>query len=114
MVHKFTPEQANRILPEVRKIVSRVVQLKSDIDMAAGKHRNGLVDELGVLISRLEGLVVELKDTETGLADFPAERFGEPVYLCWKLGESEVMYWHDIAGGFRGRKTLKPEALKQI
>lgn len=114
MAHFFTPEEANRILPEVGKLVSRIVHLKSEIEKATSKHRNELVDELGVLISRLEELGVELKDTETGLADFPAQRFGEPVYLCWRLGEPEVMYWHDLTGGFRGRKVLKPEPLKQV
>jgi hypothetical protein len=114
LVHYFTPEEANRILPEVKKLVSRIVKLKSEIDHETGRQRNQSVDELGVLISRLEELGVELKDTQSGLADFPAKRFGEPVYLCWKLGEPEVMYWHEIAGGFMGRKALKPEPLKQI
>lgn len=114
MVHYFTPEEANRVLPEVRKLVSRIVKLKTEIDQATGKQRNSLVDELGVLISRLEELGVELKDTQSGLADFPAKKFGEPVYLCWKLGEPEVMYWHEITGGFTARKTLKPEPLKQV
>jgi hypothetical protein len=114
LVHYFTPEEANRILPEVKKLVSHVVKLKADIDHTTGRQRNQLVDELGVLISRLEDLGVELKDTQSGLADFPAKRFGEPVYLCWKLGEPEVMFWHEITGGFMGRKTLKPEPMKQV
>jgi hypothetical protein len=44
-----------------------------------------------------------------GLLDFPAMRFSEPVYLCWKIGEDEIIYWHGLSEGFRGRKLLQPE-----
>ncbi len=109
MTMVFTPEQANRILPKVRATVLRIRELREKIGASRGQERNELMDEFGVLISRLEEMGVELKDINSGLVDFPAQRFGEPVYLCWKLGEREVMYWHGLSEGYRGRKLLKPE-----
>ena len=90
----------------------RIVELKKLIDATSGRARNEVVDELGVQISKLEDMGVELKDMETGLVDFPAERFGETVNLCWKLGEEQVLYWHRSTEGFRGRKLLNPESLE--
>jgi hypothetical protein len=39
--------------------------------------------------------------------DFPAERDGRPVYLCWRLGEPSVQFWHEIDAGFVGRRPLE-------
>ena len=114
MTHFFTPEEANKKLLVVRPLVSRIVELKKEIDSATeGKRKNELMDELGMNISRLEEIGIELKDMESGLIDFPAMRYNEPVYLCWRLGEKEVLYWHGMVEGFKGRKLLKPE-LTQI
>ncbi len=108
----FTPEQANKMLPEIRLIVKRIVELNKEIPSLAGTKRNGAVDELSLQITKLAEMGIELKDVEVGLIDFPAKRFDEKVYLCWKLGEPEVLYWHDLQSGFRGRRLLKPEPLK--
>lgn len=54
----------------------------------------------------LEEMGVEVKDIERGLLDFPWERDGEIVELCWLDGEPEVAYWHRIGEGFAGRKPL--------
>jgi hypothetical protein len=52
-----------------------------------------------------EGIVV--KSLQDGLIDFPSIRpNGEEVYLCWRLGENDIAYWHTIDGGFSGRKPL--------
>jgi hypothetical protein len=108
----YTPEQANKALPEVIRIVSRIVELKNQIDSSEGYNRSEQMDELSLQISKLEEKGIELKDMDTGLIDFPAKRFDDKVYLCWKLGEPEVLYWHDLTSGFRGRRPLKPEVLK--
>jgi hypothetical protein len=47
-----------------------------------------------------------LKDPETGLVDFPADREGRTVYLCWRLGEDRVGWYHEITSGFGGRRPL--------
>lgn len=113
MTHFFTPEEANRALPEIRGLVVQVVELKKKIDLATERERSENMDRLSLLISKIEEKGAELKDADVGLIDFPAMRFSEPVYLCWKLGEEEVLYWHG-SEGFRGRKLLRPEAAKII
>ncbi len=114
MTHFFTPEEANKKLSQVKPLVTRIVQLKKEIDSSgAGKQKNELMDELGMTLSRIEEMGIEVKDMDMGLIDFPAMRYNEPVYLCWKLGEREVLYWHGMIEGFKGRKLLRPE-LAQI
>lgn len=54
----------------------------------------------------LEELAIVLRDPMTGLIDFPAERDGEEVFLCWRLGEERVAWWHSIDSGFAGREPL--------
>ena len=47
-----------------------------------------------------------LRDPDTGLVDFPAERDGERVFLCWRLGEERVGWYHSERSGFSSRKPL--------
>ena len=58
------------------------------------------------LLGRLNEWAVELRDVSTGLVDFPAERSGEEVLLCWRLGEPEIAWWHTRADGFAGRRPI--------
>jgi hypothetical protein len=58
------------------------------------------------LIERVSNLGVEVKDLEMGLVDFRAEREGREVYLCWKLGEERVSYWHELHSGYSTRQPL--------
>ena len=111
MTHFFTPEEANRMLPEIKDLVSQIMDIRKKLDRTSGQQRRDDIDKLTVLMSRVEEKGIEVKDLEQGLIDFPALRFSEPVYLCWKYGEDEVLYWHG-SEGFRGRKPLKPETAK--
>ena len=52
-----------------------------------------------------------VKDLDVGLIDFPTLYRGEEVYLCWKLGETGIQYWHGIDEGFRGRKKIDRDFL---
>ena len=56
--------------------------------------------------AELDQLHVELKDYYTGLVDFLCWMDGREVYLCWRLGESEVGFWHELDAGFAGRQPL--------
>jgi hypothetical protein len=49
---------------------------------------------------------VEIKDPYTGLVDFPCRQDNREVYLCWKLGEDKLDWWHEIDAGFAGRQPL--------
>ena len=64
------------------------------------------VAEIEANVEELRALGVEPKNGPEGLVDFPAMMEGRPVYLCWKLGEPEVLHWHDLDAGFRGRQPL--------
>ena len=56
------------------------------------------------LVQHLESLGVEVRDLEQGLVDFPGEREGQPVWLCWRLAEPEVGFWHALDEGFTSRQ----------
>ena len=66
------------------------------------RHQETLKEEVEYLADR--GIL--LRDPDTGLVDFPAERDGERVFLCWRLGEEKVGFYHGEHGGFSGRKPL--------
>jgi hypothetical protein len=57
-------------------------------------------------VARIHELGALVKDLDDGLVDFPAEREGEDVLLCWRLGEDEIAFWHGLDEGFSGRKPL--------
>jgi len=121
----FTIEQANAMLPLVRAITSDLASLGKDV--MERRHRLALVasgrgdaDELAHMqaelerdqqklldyVAELRELGVEPKGAIEGLVDFPSEQDGRIVYLCWRLGEPEVLYWHDLEAGFAGRQPL--------
>ena len=81
--------------------------LGSTAEMA---ERQKMLDETIEDMSRkadeLQGLGVMIKDLDRGLIDFPADRFGEEVMLCWMYGEPDILYWHRASEGFSGRKPL--------
>ena len=58
------------------------------------------------LIEELEATGVSLKGLDQGLVDFPSKRFDEDIWLCWKDGETEIKFWHDMNSGFNGRKPI--------
>jgi hypothetical protein len=64
------------------------------------------VAELNGLVQELEALGCELKDIDQGLVDFRSVMGEEEVYLCWKLGEPSIGWWHSLETGFAGRQPL--------
>jgi hypothetical protein len=129
---QFTVEQANATLPLVRRIVQDVVthyrawnEKLNEIDLVAASGRaadNEIADRLGaeaqVLAKEIESfrreladLGIEMKDPGIGLIDFPSTMGSRPVYLCWRLGETEVGFWHEIHAGYAGRQPLIPESV---
>jgi hypothetical protein len=123
---------ANRALPEVRALVSQIVELSGQLpDLqdqlrileygmrrpaagpedgdrfeAAATVLRRAEDDLGAALNRLLEMGVRLKDARVGLVDFLAHRDGELVELCWKLGEDSVSHWHRVGEGYPGRKSL--------
>jgi len=127
----FTVEQANRTLPLVRKIVEDVVQQHRrwresilELDLVSSSIRaedpterasvlertvQALAREIDGYKRELEDLGIQLKDPRLGLVDFPSEMAGRHVLLCWRLGEPEVQFWHEVDSGYAGRQPLSPE-----
>ena len=114
---RFTLEQANRALPLVRRIVTDIVQtreqatdLQSQLEAANGKAPKRVQQDLDVAIDKLHAYLdelteigCELKDFQSGLVDFIGHHQGREIYLCWKLGEETIAYFHEITSGFAGR-----------
>lgn len=65
-----------------------------------------IIDQMQAAVERLDGWDVTLRDIETGLVDFPALANGRQVWLCWRLGEDDVAWWHDLSAGVAGRRPL--------
>jgi hypothetical protein len=76
----------------------RILTLQRDLANQSQILRNA--------VEELQGFGCELKDPETGLIDFLSLRDGEEVYLCWRLGEERIAFWHHLHTGFAGRQPL--------
>ena len=70
-------------------------------------------EQMTVIVHRMERTVrqidawgITLRDIGTGLVDFPALADGRPIWLCWKLGEDDIAWWHELDAGIAGRKSL--------
>jgi hypothetical protein len=127
----FTPAEANATLPLVRAIVRDVMTLFHDLrerdDRLSRTSRTGKgslgsayqeelqhvqeeierdQERMQEYVEELKQLGVELKDPVTGLIDFPCWMDDHEVYLCWRYGEPDVGYWHELDAGFAGRQKL--------
>jgi len=128
MFRIYTPHDANKALPEVKRrfnnILSQknnVVSLQEEVQKAVESRSslerfikkkqqlNVAVSSLYKSIEQLEEMGIVIKSVDDGLLDFPGMRFDEEVWLCWKLGETEIKFWHDKEEGFMGRKPLAPK-----
>ncbi len=67
---------------------------------------NESVEQLARMIDAIQQTGCLVKDLEMGLIDFPSLREGQEIYLCWKLGEKRIGFWHGIEEGFSERKPL--------
>ena len=66
----------------------------------------GVIDQMQAGVARIDELGVTLREIETGLIDFPALASGRQIWLCWRLGEDDVAWWHELAEGFGNRHAL--------
>jgi hypothetical protein len=133
----FTLPQAQTVLGEVKAWLHQAVELRSSLNSAEGElraeaeriritggalvRREGLVDairrretaarQLRQVIESIQRSGCLVKDLDAGLLDFPTLLRGQEVYLCWKLGEPEIAFWHGIEEGYRGRKPIDQDFL---
>ncbi len=80
--------------------------VSSNGSAAAAMSASGPAREIERLSSAINGLGVILRDPDTGLVDFASVRDGEQIYLCWRLGEERIGFWHPRETGFMGRLPL--------
>jgi hypothetical protein len=72
-------------------------------DRAAFK---GMIEALNEVLNEISELGGTVKDLDTGLVDWRALRHGEDILLCWRFGEQEIGFWHDMETGFAGRRPV--------
>ncbi len=130
-VRLYTLEEAQALLPVVLPVLERLRNafaelrtlqaaveasrrgsaadgaLTADPWSSAGENR---MEQLSARVraeaSRLDAWGIEVKDPATGLIDFRSRRDGRVVYLCYRLGEPAIAYWHTLEAGFAGRQPL--------
>jgi hypothetical protein len=120
----FTVEEANALLPELRRLLlvidrarQQLARFAPEARRASARATEGGGATCGIayaaaLSSFLESvqevvaLGIEIKDFERGLCDFPHLRDGKVVLLCWQRGEDRVEWWHEVEAGFAGRQPL--------
>lgn len=126
MLHEvhFTLEQANELLEELRPGIEEMAALKQKLDEKnydiyrheyfGGMGPNGTgafppeMERLIEIIKTISSKGILIKGIGNGLIDFPHIRGnGEEVYLCWKIGEDDIQYWHRIPDGFPGRRNIE-------
>lgn len=120
----FTLQEANQALEAIRpwmdevqeirgKILEHQPEIWSVMEKSAGNGGNptlsrlvGSFDRLDELIHSIQDAGALIKDINTGLLDFPALKDGQEVYLCWKHGEYDIQFWHEVEAGFAGRQPI--------
>jgi len=121
----FSINDANKILPTVIKKFNYAKKMKTEVmrieqqltssmtpttsleEYTSVKRKlNSIVTKFYESIEDLESTGVVLKGLDDGLLDFPAKRFDDEIWLCWKDGETEIKFWHEKDSGFMGRKPI--------
>lgn len=122
----YTLEEANALIPQVRAVLLQLAVEQRKMDAAhAAMHAQlsgngdpgssaaadrlereaaGIGEGMRTLVDLLDGLGVQLRDPEMGLVDFPGERDGKPVWLCWRLADPAVAFWHGTDEGYASRR----------
>jgi hypothetical protein len=137
MPRHFTLPEAQGLLPRVQRLVEQALEGKSRYEAADASFQKlgqkvmlmgGLIvdraralelkSERGAAATALKSSIETIhevgcvvKDLDIGLVDFPTLFRGEEVYLCWKMGESSIQFWHGVDEGFAGRKPIDQDFL---
>ncbi len=123
----FTLAEATRLLPRLREHLTAVqaakavlIRTKDEIKKAsaqasygggsfAGPHYIAALEQISEHLQAVQELGVHVKDLDMGLCDFPHLLDGRIVYLCWKLGEADIRWWHEVHSGYADRHPLEPD-----
>jgi hypothetical protein len=125
MPRYFTLHEASETLETIRSLMEEIVRISRKIienqpeiwpaiEHSAGNGGNATLsklvwdfEKLDDLLHRVQDTGAIVKDMSSGLLDFPAMRKGQEVYLCWKVGEEKIEFWHEIEAGFAGRQSIE-------
>jgi len=133
----FTLDEAQALLPVLESLLKRAMESKAaaeEIEAELGDLNRRIYLSGGMtvntgrvaarklvmeeqqkrakdMLAEMDAVGVQVKDLDTGLIDFPTLYRGQEVYLCWKLGEPSIAFWHHIDDGFRGRRPIDSEFL---
>ena len=133
----FTLDEANGLLPAIGPLIRRLMGCRQDLrehqqvleEFRASASRSGgvmpgqsyaeakmetarLLAEIREGVQQIESWGCVVKDLDQGLVDFLARRGREQVFLCWRLGEPEIRYWHRLQDGFANRKPLQEDPVE--
>ena len=137
MSRRFTLAEAQSLIPVVEPLLRQAIAAKTEYEDASAEMRRfqeRLMMSGGVVVDRTHALDLRhrsdsaggklkaaledvqeigclVKDLDTGLIDFPTTFRGVEVYLCWRLGEGAIEFWHGVEEGFRGRKPIDQDFL---
>ena len=137
MPKRFTLQEAEALLPQIGAWIREAVSLKSGYEEAEGQfqsllqhilmtggvvvdrdHASGLKsardrsrDRLKSVLESIQETGCVVKDLDVGLVDFPTLFRGEEVYLCWRMDEARIGFWHGTQEGFAGRKPIDDDFL---
>jgi hypothetical protein len=138
MSKRFTHAEAQSLLPEVGRLLKEALSAKSEYQeaekaiqemservmlmggvmvdrdkaLAARSRRDAAATTLKTSVEAVQETGCVVKDLDIGLVDFPTLFKGVEVYLCWKLGEPAIEFWHGVDEGFRGRKPIDQDFLR--
>lgn len=125
----YTLQEARQALPEVKALMTTIqtarqaiIRLRPEAWPAISKaaHNGGshAAGEMAIHIGRLEqavkailGMGIFIKDLDQGVIDFLGKRDDREVFLCWRYGEDDIEFWHDINAGFAGRQPIDAAVL---
>jgi hypothetical protein len=120
----FTIEEANELLPEISALMeslqarrASVIESKPEMTELLAKNQSDVGGPIAAAMTRdfiaIESLANRIrshgcviKDLNSGLVDFLSEREGREVYLCWRFGEPQVAFYHELHTGYRGRRPV--------
>ena len=122
----FTVEQATALLPKINRILKKVISLNKALDILSSieievydddyenmmkvTRINGQFHKLSYQffsgIEKMEDIGCIVKDYEVGIIDFYSRFEGRDIFLCWRIGEEGINFWHEISEGYSGRKPI--------
>ncbi len=129
----FNRQEAEELLPFLRRELKKAISSKQSVEQLDGQiakaaarimtlggsippyselvqvkaQREQTLERITKVVEEIQSSGCVVKDLDEGLVDFPSLRDGQEVFLCWKLGEERVAWWHGIEEGFAGRKPIE-------